>query len=108
MYAPETPERETYWSPGQILPTTSATLTQPLDYGQSDLKTMIQKMHSSIESNFTDVKSHLAELEGRVANIEEKQKQLELQHSPTSSSSSSESSGTGRKRKSPSELQVIR
>lgn len=111
MYVPDTPEREMYWRPGQTLPATSAAcaLSQPADYGQPDLQSIIQEMRSSIESNFKDLKCHIAELQGRVAGIEDRQKQLELQHSspPTSSTSSSETSEKVRKRRSPPELQVL-
>ena len=99
-----------YWRPGQRLPTTSAVsnLSQPPDCGWPDLQSTVQEMRNSIESNFRDLKCHIAELQGRVASIEDRQKQLEFQHSssPTSSTSSSETSERGRKRRSPPELQV--
>ena len=111
MYIPDTPKHERYWRPGQTLPTTSAasTLSQSPDYGRPDLHSKIQQMHSSIESNFKDLKCHITELQGRVASIEDRQKQLELQHSAphTSSTSSSESSEKGRKRRSPPDLHVL-
>ena len=111
MFIPDTPEHERYWRPGQTLPHTSAasTLSQSSDCGRPELQSIIQEMRSSIESNFEDLKSHITELQGRVASIEDRQKQLDLQHfsPPTSSTSSSESSDRGRKRRSPPELQVL-
>ena len=111
MYVPDTPEREMYWRPGQTLPTTSAatTLSHPPDYEPPDLQCIIKEMHSSIDSHFKELKCCIAELQDRVASIEDRQKQLELQHSSpsTSSTSSSETSERGRKRRSPSELQVL-
>ena len=106
LFVPESPARGSYWSPGEILPTSSVTPSGP-PAAEPGMDSMMQALQSSIDGNFTGVKTQLAEIDHRVHAMEEKQKQFNLQQSTPSSSSSSEDSVAGRKRRSPSELQVI-
>ena len=104
MFVPdhESSEPEECWRPGQVLPPIHHT-TPP----QLDLQSILQDMQNSIESNFKDLKAHLANLDSRVADIEQKQSQLDLPISSATSTPTSSESDAGRKRRSPPELQVI-
>lgn len=124
IFVPESPQHEQedhFWGPGQVIPHTT---TYPSPHGSSphssppfphvpsshghfshslqddsDLKSILQGLQNSVETNFQQIKKQLGDLEDRVAKVEGKQ--VELQNSPSSSSSSDT-----RKRRSPPELQV--
>lgn len=125
IFVPESPQHEQehhFWGPGEVIPHTT---TYPSPHGSSprasspfphvlsshghfshslqddsDLKSMLQGLQNSVETNFQPIKKQLGDLEDRVAKVEGKQ--VELQNSPSSSSSSDT-----RKRGSPPELQVL-
>lgn len=114
-YVPESPNarEDRYWGPGQVLPTNFRSESDVVPAQQSsqgegdeDVKSLIQGLQSSVETNFEDIKKKLGDLEDRVARVEEKQ--LQIQNSPISSdyNSSSCSLSDTRKRRSPPDLQV--
>ena len=123
VFVPQSPEREQehYWGPGQVIPHMPLAQSSPLEtspLGSSphelspppqhndELKSLMQGLQSSVETNFQAIKKQLCDLEGRVAKVEGKQ--VELQNSPSSSGSSSSSNDhcDSRKRRSPPDLQV--
>ena len=70
------------------------------------MKSLLQGLQSSVETNFQQIKTKLCDLEDRVVKVEEKQ--IELQNSPSSSEyNSSCSPNDTRQRRSPPDLQVF-
>lgn len=111
-YVPESPttQEDHYWGPGQVHPTNfhsecDAVPAQQCNQRDADVKSLIQGLQSSVETNFEDSKKKLGDLEDRVAKVEEKQ--LQIQNSPISSDyNSSSSQSDTRKRRSPPDLQI--
>lgn len=90
VYVPESPthqQEDHYWGPGQVIPTTYLTPCDPGPSPQtgkedSDLKSLLQGLQSSVETSFQKIKTKLCDLEEGVAKVEGKQ--VELQTSPSS------------------------
>ena len=107
MFVPESPDRS-YWRPGQLLPNTGrpTSFHDPTPHPEAEvaeLKSLLQGLQSSVETNFKEIKEHLTNLEERVAKVEGKQEELQSTHGSSASSSGQSDS---RKRRSPPELQV--
>ena len=103
VYVPESSERSDcvtvpVWQPGRSL----AVAPQPLQQ-QDDVRALLQIMQHTIESNFSELKGNLSELDTRIIKVEENQKKCQLQYT---SSSSKDSPSCQRRRKNPAELQV--
>ena len=87
------------WQPGQSLPVAPQPPQQ-----QDDIRALLQIMHHTIESKFSELKGKFSELDTRITKVEENQKQCQLQ---STSSSLEDSPSCQRHRKNPAELQVL-
>ena len=126
VYVPESSERSDcvtvpVWQPGWSL----AVAPQPLQQ-QDDVWALLQIMQHTIESNFSELKGNLSELDTRIIKVEENQKKCQLKGNlseldtriikveenqkkcqlQSTSSSSKDSPSCQRRRKNPAELQV--
>ena len=106
MFVQESPDWS-YWRAGQLLPNTGwpTSFHDPTPHPEADvaeLKSLLQGLQSSVETNFKETKEHLTNLEERVAKVEGKQEELQSTHGSASSSGQSDS----HERRSPPELQV--
>ena len=79
VYVPESPERSDcvpipLWQPGQLLPVAPQPPQQ-----QNGVQALLQIMQHTIESNFSELKGKLSELDTRITKVENNQNESQLQ-----------------------------